>query len=86
MDATTFGNMATNLIRPVSEDRRHFVSQDQYYEWRRLSVFDALKGLRYGQSFCNTFDVTDNLLFYARDWAEADCRIRTLYLEKSSTH
>lgn len=85
MNATTFGNMATNLVRPVSEDRRHFVSQDQYHEWRRQSVFDALKGQRHGQSFCNKFDVTDNILFYAHDWADADHRIRTLYLQKSST-
>lgn len=85
MDATTFGNMATDLVRPRSKDRRHFVSQHQYHDWQRQSVLDALKGLRYGQSFCNKFDITDNILFYTHDWSAADYLIRTLYLQKSST-
>jgi hypothetical protein len=85
MGELAFLGMATDLGRTASVDRRHFVSQVQYHEWRRQSVFDALKGLRYGQSFCNEFDVTDNILFYTHDWADADHRIRTLYLEKSPT-
>jgi len=28
-------------------------------------VFDNLKGLRFGQSFCNHFDIEDALLYYS---------------------
>ena len=84
MGELAFLGMATDLGRTASVDRRHFVSQDQYHEWRRQSVFDALKGLRYGQSFCNTFGITDNHLYYNTggvDWSDA--YIRKTYLARS---
>lgn len=47
------------------------VARADYEQWRHEFVFEALQGLRYGQSFCNRFDITDNILFYERDpeWA-----------------
>jgi len=40
------------------------VTRSQYNIWRAGYLFDALKSLRYGQSFCNYFDITDNILYY----------------------
>ena len=32
--------------------------------WQQDFTWDALHGIRYGQSFCNRFRITDNLLYY----------------------
>ena len=40
------------------------VTTEQFEQWKQDFSFDALHGLRYGQSFCNTFSITDNLLYY----------------------
>lgn len=40
------------------------IQRAEFESWKKESVMDMLKGLRYGQSFCNKFDITDNLLYY----------------------
>jgi hypothetical protein len=40
------------------------ISQDDFELWQKDVVWDALHGIRYGQSFCNRFGITDNLLYY----------------------
>lgn len=40
------------------------ITQHQYQTWKQQVLFDRLQGLRTGQSFCNYFDVTDNILYY----------------------
>jgi hypothetical protein len=56
------------------------VESAHYQQWRQESVFDLLRGVRYGQSFCNRFDITDNILFYERDPEWADVYIRKTYI------
>ena len=56
----------------------------EYEQWRESYTFLALKGQRYGQSFCNRFGITDNNLYYnivAVD--DADAYIRKMYLDRS---
>jgi len=56
----------------------------EYEQWRESYTFLALKGQRYGQSFCNQFGITDNNLYYnigAVD--DADAYIRKMYLDRS---
>jgi hypothetical protein len=60
------------------------ISLAEYEQWRESYTFLALKGQRYGQSFCNTFGITDNNLYYnigAVD--DADAYIRKMYLARS---
>jgi hypothetical protein len=55
-----------------------------YEQWRESYTFLALQGQRYGQSFCNTFGITDNHLYYNTggvDWSDA--YIRKTYLARS---
>lgn len=54
-------------ISPRTEMANTKISQAEFQEWHDGYVFDALVGLRYGQSFCNRFNITDNILFYERD-------------------
>jgi hypothetical protein len=59
------------------------ITQQQFEEWQKQVSFDLLKGARYGQSFCNHFGVTDNILYYEFSWLNADEYIRRAYIEKS---
>jgi hypothetical protein len=58
------------------------ITAQQYLDWQRLYTLEALKGhLRYGQSFCNQFDITDNILFYMASAKKADCYIWEHYID-----
>ena len=76
---TVFGNMVNELTR-LQDHNNCTVTQQQYQEWQQQYSFDGLKTQRYGQSFCNHFDITDNILFYSRDHEYADHYIRKTYV------
>jgi hypothetical protein len=77
---TGFSSMVNSIsLRDYPRDNTP-VSRADYEQWRREVVFDALQGLRYGQSFCNRFDITDNILFYERDPEWANVYIRQNYV------
>ena len=63
---------------------RKSISQSQFEQWRQDFSFDALHGQRYGQSFCNTFGITDYLLYYT-PWSaeEIDKYIKNNYIKRS---
>lgn len=57
------------------------VSVEQYEKWHESFLFETLQfGTRYGQSFCNTFDITDYILYYMRDMEQAAGHIRKHYV------
>ena len=58
------------------------VTQEQYEDWKRQFTVDALRGQRYGQSFCNRFGITDNLLFYTTEIEWCENYIRKQYLAR----
>lgn len=83
MGGNVFASLAADLSRsgiPAVVK----ISLEQYQEWRQSYLFDAIRDLRYGQSFCNAFDITDNILFYERDAAWADEYIQLNYIDDSS--
>lgn len=57
------------------------VSVEQYEKWYESFLFETLQfDTRYGQSFCNTFEITDYILYYMRDIERADEHIRKYYV------
>ena len=56
------------------------ISLEQYEIWKKDALFDGLRGLRYGQSFCNSFNIQDNILFFTMNHVDADLYIRRLYI------
>ncbi len=57
------------------------ISTEDYELWKKDYIWEALHGMRYGQSFCNHFGITDNHLYYAPgDIAWCDRYIRENYL------
>ena len=83
MGNDAFENMTADLLAMDARvERRNSIFQAEYDAWRDEFVFDGIRGMRYGQSFCNHFGITDYVLFYMLDWDRADQHIRKLYLEK----
>ena len=83
MGNDAFENMTADLMAMDARiERRNSILQTEYDAWRDEFVFDGIRGMRYGQSFCNHFGITDYVLFYKLDWTSADQHIRTLYLAK----
>jgi hypothetical protein len=71
--ADSFDNQRTKVPEPIS--------LEDFELWQKDVVWDALHGIRYGQSFCNRFGITDNLLYYTT-WPpeQLDDYIRKTYL------
>jgi hypothetical protein len=71
-----FGDQTGNIREPVT--------QQQFEQWRQEFTFDALHGQRYGQSFCNRFGITDNLLYFTT-WSveQIDRYIEKNYVDRS---
>jgi hypothetical protein len=83
MGNDVFENMTADLMAMDARvERQHSISPAAYEAWRLEFTFDGIRGMRYGQSFCNHFDITDYVLFYKLDWDSADQHIRMIYLEK----
>lgn len=69
---TSMVDIFTNMGSNHKLQRVNRVSQEQYQQWRREYCFEALRGQRYGQSFCNHFGITDHRIFYDSDVARCD--------------
>jgi hypothetical protein len=76
---SVFQHMVMTIPHNYPRDNTPVKSAD-YQQWRQEAVFDMLRGVRYGQSFCNRFDITDNILFYECDPEWADVYIRKTYI------
>lgn len=60
------------------------VTAEDYEQWKKDYIWEALHGIRYGQSFCNRFGITDNHLFYAPgDISWCDKYIQKNYLART---
>lgn len=56
------------------------ITPAQYDAWRRHFVFDGLRNLSYGESFCRYFQIRDNILRFSHTVSEADQYIQHRYL------
>lgn len=65
-------------------DTRKKISQDDFEIWEQDVIWDCLHGIRYGQSFCNRFNISDNLLYYTT-WPPTQLKdyIQKHYVESS---
>jgi len=63
---------------------RSLILQEDFELWQKDYTWDGLHGIRYGQSFCNRFGITDNLLYYTTWPAEQiDDYIKKHYIERT---
>jgi hypothetical protein len=82
MGDTVFASMIGDLSNLDAITVKFRISQQRFEEWQQLYTWDALHGIRYGQSFCNYFAITDNRLFYERNQHRCDSLIRHEYLDQ----
>ena len=76
------GHVVSSILQSKSFDPGQHISLEQYAEWKKQYSFDGLYGLRYGQSFCNHFDISDNILYYTTfDIAQCDDYIMKNYIK-----
>ena len=61
------------------------ITEENFELWKRDYTWDALHGIRYGQSFCNRFGIVDNILYYTKFSTIEDCNnyIRKTYIARS---
>lgn len=71
--------LANSQVQPSQPVR---ITMDRYDRWRRGFVFDGMRNLRYGQSFCNYFNITDNILFYCDTVSRAHDYIIANYIQQ----
>ncbi len=58
------------------------VDYKDYQQWCKQYTFNALKtGNRYGQDFCDCFDIIDYILYYCLDSDRADKHIKKYYIK-----
>ena len=59
------------------------INRGDYEQWKKDYIWEALHGIRYGQSFCNHFGIDDNHLYYAQnDVVWCDQYIKKHYVVK----
>jgi hypothetical protein len=77
-----FNQMVTKVT--ASEDIQPRILQEDFELWKKDVIWDALHGQRYGQSFCNRFGISDNLIYYST-WPpeQMEDYIRKHYIERS---
>jgi hypothetical protein len=78
-----FERIMAEATRVLTPDIDKKITQAEFEAWERQASFDIMKGARYGQSFCNYFGLTDNILYYEFSWLNADAYIRKVYIDKS---
>ena len=77
-----FDQIVTLTHQP--DELRYRINHDDYDQWKKDYIWEALHGIRYGQSFCNHFGITDNLLYFtSNDTQWCDKYIKKTYLERT---
>ena len=72
--------MVRELMQDPPDTENRTVSRRDYEQWTRGFVFEAMRNLSFGQSFCRYFDIRDNILYYAGTMADADAYIMKNYV------
>ena len=82
---TVFEQMMQEMVTNPSHIYNNLkITKEDFEIWQQDFTWDALHGIRYGQSFCNRFRITDNLLYYTT-WPpeQMDDYIRKNYIDGS---
>jgi hypothetical protein len=72
--------LVKEIIRTNEAKPNNKVSLKDYDSWAAGFIFEAMRDQRYGQSFCNKFNIHDYILYYTSTVEEADQYIRKNYI------
>jgi len=62
------------------------ITPAKYLEWKKQYTFDGLKNISPGRSFCNYFDIIDNVLLYIKEWPVCEEHIKLNYVRNDYCH
>lgn len=68
-------------IEPLKECGPFTLTQAEFDAWKYGYIFAAIKGQRYGQSFCQYFGIVDYILRFTTSVEEADTYIKRTYIK-----
>ena len=82
----TFKHMIRDMMTYGADSGVEFtpnsIPWSDYEQWKKQYTWDALHDLRYGQSFCNYFGITDHRIFFERNWLVCDTVIQREWLAR----
>ena len=71
------------LVGEMLNGNRPQITSTDYEQFKKQWVFDALKGYRFGQSFCEYFNINNSIpLYWFRDNNISERWIKDNYLQK----
>ena len=75
----------TSILEQVTKKDTSFtkISIQEYEDWKKSYIMEGLQGKRFGQSFCNHFQVNDYILFYLRGADRCDKHIKKYYIKSN---
>ena len=73
--------MVQQLSNPVDKSNSR-VCRKNFTTWQHEYIFDGIRGVHYGKSFCNKFGITDNILFFSADPDFCNRYISKNYIKK----
>lgn len=68
-------------MEPLRECPPFYITQAEFDAWKYGYTFEAVKGIHYGQSFCQHFGIVDYILRFCVDVKEADIYIKRTYIK-----
>ena len=73
-----FHAQTMNAMANILSKAKKTVTPEQYEQFKKEYVFEKLKGLTLGQSFCEKFDINDYMLSNLKDEEETEFLIKSL--------
>jgi len=73
-----FHAQTMNAMANILSKAKKTVTPEQYEQFKKEFVFEKLKGLTLGQSFCKKFDIQDYMLSNLTDEEEIEFLIKSL--------
>lgn len=73
-----FHAQTMNAMANILSKAKKTVTPEQYEQFKKEFVFEKLKGLTLGQSFCEKFDIKDYMLSNLKDEEETEFLIKSL--------
>jgi len=77
---SAWANIVNQLSNQEESTKPKRITLEQYEAWKKDAVFDGLRGIRFSQSFCNSFGIMDYILFFTLNHVDAEEYIRRLYI------
>lgn len=81
MSSAVFQKIVDSLCIASLEPKYRTISWDEYYDFDKHYLLDAIRDIPYGVAFCKRFDIVDSVLFTVKDWDFCVNHIKMFYVK-----